>query len=300
MTKKTKKKSVYRDKPRDLSFQPLEPRLALAASVGWDGPGLGSAQLTYNIANTPNGLTRAETTAAIEKALSVWSSVAAIKFTPTTQRGLTDSLDISFGRIDGSGRVLAQAYFPDDVNPARIAGDVKFDSAEPWEVGNARGNRAFDLVWVAVHEIGHALGLDHSNVAGSVMYPSASASQQFTSLSSSDVTAIQRLYAKPVVANSVTTPTNTASSPTNSQSTNSTTTNESQYWINQFTRFFGSRNRNVSQSESNYGSRSTPDTESGNDTDTLRDSDQCSGSESLRSVGARFARNVDSFFASFA
>ena len=63
------------------------------------------------------------------------------------------------------------------MNPARIAGDVQFDSSERWEVGNALGGAAFDLVYTAVHEIGHALGLDHSNVAGSVMARTISPNQ---------------------------------------------------------------------------------------------------------------------------
>ncbi|WP_372726233.1 matrixin family metalloprotease, partial [Novipirellula sp.] len=113
--------------------------------------------------------------------------------------GLTDSIDISFANIDGGGGTLAQAYFPDDVNPARIAGDVQFDISEIWEVGNSLGNQAFDLVWVAAHEIGHSLGLDHLADLGSVLQPYVSPNQQFTELDASDVAEALMLYAAATV-----------------------------------------------------------------------------------------------------
>ena len=167
----------------------------MAASFGWDGPGLGSAELTYHIANSPGSLSLSETTAAIETALAAWAGAADITFSPTTQSGLLDSIDISFTEIDGAGGTLAQAYFPDDVNPARIAGDIQFDIAEVWEVGNDLGSQAFDLIWVAAHEIGHSLGLDHLEAEDSVLQPFVSPNQLFAGLSPSDVEAIEGLYA---------------------------------------------------------------------------------------------------------
>ena len=66
--------------------------------------------------------------------------------------------------FDKQWGMLAHAFFPSD-------GRVHFDEAESWTVGGGRGT---DLLWVAVHEIGHSLGLQHSNVRGTIMWPTYS------------------------------------------------------------------------------------------------------------------------------
>lgn len=194
----------------------LESRLCLASSVGWDGTGLGAAALTYSISGSISSLGASGTRAAIETALNAWSAAARVTFTPTNTPGLARSIDFTFGNIDGSGGTLAQGYYPNDLNREPVAGDIKFDSSESWEVGNAKGSGAFDLVLTAVHEIGHALGLDHSSAAGSIMAATVSANQSFTSLPSTDVNAIRGLYAS--------TGTTTTTTPTNTNTTNTTTT----------------------------------------------------------------------------
>ncbi len=184
-----------RRKRRRLRAENLEARRCLAASLGWDGPGQGGAELTYHIGSAPGGVDQAAFESAIETALDAWSDVVDVHFTEVSQPGLRDSLDFRSTRLDGAGGTLAQAYLPDDVNPARIAGDIEFDTDEAWEIGNAQGRRAFDLVHVAVHEIGHALGIDHLHEADATLAPFVSPTQSFRGLSDHDIEAALAIYA---------------------------------------------------------------------------------------------------------
>ncbi len=182
---------------RGLRLEPLERRLCMAASVGWDGPGQGAAALTYFVGEVPSnmGLSQAQVEGALETAMDAWAEVADVTFTETELSRQHDCIDFEFGSIDGQGGTLAYAYLPDDVNPARIAGDIRFDAAESWGIGNQRATAAFDLVLVAVHEIGHALGLGHAEVSGAVMRDSVSANDEFQGLAPADVDAVLMLYA---------------------------------------------------------------------------------------------------------
>lgn len=56
-------------------------------------------------------------------------------------------------------------------------------------------SRAFDLAWVATHEIGHSLGLDHSRDPDAVLAAYVSPNQRFVALDNDDISKIRQRYA---------------------------------------------------------------------------------------------------------
>lgn len=62
------------------------------------------------------------------------------------------------------------------------------------DVADAGSGNAVDLESVAVHEIGHLLGLGHSSVAEAIMYPTIKTRTKKVELAEDDVEGVQKLY----------------------------------------------------------------------------------------------------------
>jgi hypothetical protein len=134
----------------------------------------------------------------INAAFAAWSSVANLHFVQVADNGVSTggagtSADIRlFGqKIDGPRGVLAFGYYPPS-NGQSNAGDIHFDIDELWKT--TFGGPGFNLFNVAAHELGHALGLDHTDVPNSLMNPIYS--EAFKGPQADDIDGMQFLYGK--------------------------------------------------------------------------------------------------------
>ncbi|XP_050305014.1 matrix metalloproteinase-14-like isoform X2 [Anthonomus grandis grandis] len=155
----------------------IRRRKRFTVAQGWD-----KRHLTYYISNWSPKLSEEIVARNIQKALDIWAGYGRLRFT----RSPTPDADIivAFGSgyhgdsypFDGPGLVLAHAFFPGDTQTAGSAGDIHFDNDEPWaDLSNEQNNGEIvdgtDFFSVALHELGHSLGLSHSAVPTSVMFP---------------------------------------------------------------------------------------------------------------------------------
>ncbi|XP_030599866.1 matrix metalloproteinase-20 [Archocentrus centrarchus] len=152
--------------------------------------------ITYTIAKYTPDMMKEDVEKSLRSALKMWSDVAPLKFIKVNHRKA--DIVFSFSRrthgdffpFDGPGGVLAHAFQPGE----GIGGDVHFDDDEMWTAGT----QGYSLFGVAAHELGHSLGLTHSQDPSAIMYPNYKhhSNAQY-SLSEDDVIGIQTLYGRP-------------------------------------------------------------------------------------------------------
>lgn len=168
----------------------------------WD-----KTDLTFYFHNCPSQLNCTAGQGAIRQAFQAWANVSVLTFTEVTNARAAD-IEVTFTNTDPEGvlgepgGVLAYNFFP------RYGGDMFIDDTEPWTVGDGGD---FDLVLTAIHEIGHGIGIDHSEYKDAIMYPYAGFATQ---IGQDDIEAVTLLY--PVADNPTTT---TADNPPSTDTT---------------------------------------------------------------------------------
>lgn len=164
-----------------------------------DGRKWDNNNITYYFVNGTSDINSYQEQQAIENAMEMWASFGKLTFSEVNYAFSAD-IRISFATgthgddspFDGINGTLAHAFYPPP-NGGALAGDMHFDDAEAWTL-NTRpsSSQPIDLVTVAAHELGHALGLGHSSKSGALMWGYYTGSHRY--LSQDDVNGIQELY----------------------------------------------------------------------------------------------------------
>ena len=185
----------------------------MASGLGFEGFETHGGQTTTNFGALVGGPTLTEEIALINQAMNAWASVSGfVNLGLVTDgggnggaAGSNGSLgDLRFGAVafPSDSNAIAHAYQPGTealYGPGgTIAGDLHFNTNFPFvdDANDAQGDFDFDFYTIALHEIGHALGLGHSNVNGSIMEPAYEGGRR--SLSADDIAGIQAIYGQPV------------------------------------------------------------------------------------------------------
>lgn len=175
-----------------------------------EGPKWAKDTLTWSFADParPNSHAFSATIMApyqdvVRRAVARWDDLTALAFTEVADSAATVDIRIGWARFGANGSQIGEAAYsyttPDLVflpgTTVRLEDPAERPLAgtDPVYAGTQTG-----LYQVVLHELGHALGLDHSTDPSANLYPVSTALNR--DLNASDIAGIRALYAAPAFA----------------------------------------------------------------------------------------------------
>lgn len=144
----------------------------------------------------PSGLDPAAVRAAVIAALNTWAAESTLTFqeVPDTSPLPAGTILIGFvSTLPGGPNVINTVFGNTGLpNPTGTTW-LELNKKVVWSTASTTPSTSMDLQSLVLHELGHALGLDHSGYSSATMYGAASYGKQRRSLSADDKVAISVL-----------------------------------------------------------------------------------------------------------
>ncbi|CAF3467181.1 unnamed protein product [Rotaria socialis] len=155
-----------------------------------------SRTLTWKLIGNSSHVNEVTTRKVIRQVFTDWADYSGLTFYEAKENERAD-FNLAFVSGDHSDgypfneptSVLAHAFYPSD---PKSRGNVHFNSAKKWS--NTYDGFGYNIRVTATHEIGHSLGLPHSDESDSIMYPTYQIIQPEQLLSEKDRQRIRTLY----------------------------------------------------------------------------------------------------------
>ena len=176
--------------------------------ISWD---FAAATLPQDSADTPfsNAITQQDAQAVISTAFEAWSRAAGLRFVYAPQDNAAVDIRIGWGTLTpptATGREIGETSYYYNSVTNDILPDVLVRLLDPDQLALtgtsgtlAYGDGSSTLYQVALHELGHAIGLEHDTAnPDAVMYPYLGPGNRL--LSADDIAGAQAIYGPPPAA----------------------------------------------------------------------------------------------------
>jgi hypothetical protein len=156
-------------------------------------------EVAYCFTNGTDDVPANEEYDAVRRAFGTWQPFVPFSFRETPR--VTEA-DITITWVTGNDSdfqfksgIVAHSDFP--LGCSRVTKNLPLPlhfNNENYRWGIVGSKRSVDVETAALHEIGHLLGLDHSNIRGTVMFSELTPGLVRRSLTADDLERVQRLY----------------------------------------------------------------------------------------------------------
>lgn len=166
-------------------------------------PGTPVGKITWSFAQNPGDfaefdqyITDPEYQTLVREAFGEWEQVAGIDFVEVADSRSVDirlgwsAIDGPFGTIGLAGTLEYPSSSPGGFGEITEA-EIMFDLAEDWFTGKVPNPQQPTFYLTALHEIGHALGLDHTTNPDTLMY---AFQNDVSGLTAGDIAGVRALY----------------------------------------------------------------------------------------------------------